>query len=259
MPEPGPDYAEPAALPSSRRRERRVRPAAVGLWGGRSRLLLLVGAWVAAVLLALPLVLPVVVADETGAASPEAAVAQVLRGIADLDPVVIAAVVDPHELDDPHGTADAYAELGTHVVRLGDEVPVEVTALLDAIQAQMSGATDLDALAVLAAIDLDLDEDSLRLAGEGPSGDGDTEGAATSAVEIQALRMRISVDPGRIDDAPEGLSRAGYDVPLDRGWELDGVTVPPYLVTVRRDGRWYVSVRSTRALYLGVPQVRTDG
>lgn len=232
------DYAVPTAVPSSRRRERRTPTAPGALWGGRPRTWLKVGCWAAAAALSLPLVLPLLVDDETGADSPEAAVEQLLQGIADVDPVAIVQAVDPAETDDPQRAADAYDRMSGRLLRQGEVPPAEVTAVLAAAEGQVGGGGDLSSIATLAVLDLDLT--GLELTVEPV-----TDSPARARVFIVGGDLGVTVDPGRLPDA-SGLGTASYTMPLAEGWRRDRrVLIEPYLVTVERDGRWYVSLEGT--------------
>ncbi len=228
------DYAVPATVPRTSRKARADRPR--HLWGGRGRTALKVGCWVGAVLLALPVLVPLLVADETGADSPEDAVAQLLQGIADIDPVAVVSVVDPVETDDPGRADAAYDELSSRLLRIGDVPPLDVVVVLSAAENQLGGKVDRAALATLAAVDLELDGLDLS-----PSAAPD----GRVRVFVTDGQMAVSVDPGRLPDETGGLDRASYDMPIGEGWRRDGAPFDPYLVTVERDGRWYVSLEAT--------------
>ncbi len=248
MPEPEVDYAEPADLRSGRRPER-TRPAGP-LWDGPARTTLRAGCWVAAALLGLTLLLPVLVVDEAGAATPEAAVAQLLRGIVDVDAAAVIAVVDPEEARDRARADAAYGRLSGRLVRIGDEVPPDVTAVLRGAEGQLGGGVDARALASLAAVDLELTGLELEAESGGSSGPGGS--GATVRVRVLDGTIDVVLDPGRLPDGPAGLGRATYAMPLAEGWHADGTPVrDPYLVTVERDGRWYVSLQATGDALLG--------
>lgn len=234
------DYAVPTAVPSSRRRERRTPTAPGVLWGGRPRTWLKAGCWAAAAALSLPLVLPLLVDDETGAESPEAAVEQLLQGIADVDPVAIVRAVDPAETDDPQRASDAYDRMSGRLLRQGEVPPADVTAVLAAAEGQVGGGGDLSSIATLAALDLDLAD--LELAPETAT---DRDSPTRARVFIVGGDLSVTVDPDRLPDAGS-LGTASYTMPLAEGWRRDRrVLLQPYLVTVERDGRWYVSLEAT--------------
>lgn len=239
VPPPGDvDYAVPTAVPSSRRRERRESTAPGSLWGGRPRTWLKAGCWAGAAALSLPLVLPLLVDDETGADSPQAAVEQLLQGIADVDPVAIVQAVDPAETDDPQRASDAYDRMSGRLLREGEVPPAEVTAVLAAAEGQVGGGGDLSSVATLAALDLDLT--GLELSVESA-----TDSPTRARVFIDDGDLGVTVDPSRLPDA-SGLGTASYTMPLAEGWRRDRrVLLEPYLVTVERDGRWYVSLEAT--------------
>jgi hypothetical protein len=230
------DYAEPARVAPSRRTPRLA--SAAGAAPGWLR----AGCWVAAAALAVPLVLPLVAGPERGADSPEEAVDQLLQGIVDLDAAAIVSAVDPAEVDDPAVADSAYQRLRA-VQRVGDEVPPDVTAVLDAAEAQVGGQVDRRALATLAAVDIALDD--LELDAGPPGSDGTVQVAILDGV------LGVTVDPGRLPDEVAGLEPATYDMPLVEGWEADAVGFDPFLTTVERDGRWYVSLDATADDILG--------
>lgn len=239
----GVDYAVPADVPSSRRRERRSPAPADGLWGGRSRTLLKVGSWVLAAALGLALLVPLLVPDEHGASSPEAAVAQLVQGIADVDPVAVVAVLDPAESADPERAQAAYDRMSGRLLRRGEVPPAEVTAMLDAVEGQVDDDGDLTSVATLAALDLELEGLELR-----------TEGGAGGTARVHVLdgALDVSLDPDRLAGSGEGLGRASYTMPVAEGWRRDRrVPVEPFLVTVERDGRWYVSLEESADALLG--------
>ncbi|MDO9457232.1 hypothetical protein [Nocardioides sp.] len=234
------DYAVPAAVPRSRRRERADDAPADGLWGGRPRTWLKVGCWGLAVALLLVLLLPLVTVDETGSDSPEAAVAQLVQGIADTDVVAIIGAVDPVETRDPDRADAAYDRLSTRLFRRGEVAPPDVTAVLVAAERQISGSPDLTAVATVAALELELDGLELRTRPD--------PGGASSRAQVLIVdgELDVVLDPARLPDAVEGMEKAAYSVPLDEGWRRDGaVLVQPFLVTVERDGRWYVSLEAS--------------
>ncbi|WP_134766619.1 hypothetical protein [Nocardioides sp. 1609] len=236
------DYAEPAAVPRERRR-RTPRPAGP-LWDGPARTALKVGCWVVAGLLALSLVVPLVSVDETGADSPEDAVAQLLQGIVDIDPAAVLAVVDPEETADPGRARSAYERLSSRLLRVGEEVPDEVTAVLLAAEAQLGDGVDRRSLATLAAVELTLADLEL---------DADSIGSGPVRVVVVDGAIDVVLDPGRLPaGSGAGLEAATYSMPLAEGWRADGSpVVEPFLTTVRRDGRWYVSLESSGDDLLG--------
>ncbi|GAA5143104.1 hypothetical protein GCM10023340_07780 [Nocardioides marinquilinus] len=233
---PAVDYAEPARVPASRR-----GPRLAGATGSAPRWLR-AGCWVAAAALAVPLVLPLLAGPQTGADSPEEAVDQLLQGIADLDAAAIVAAVDPDETDDPSVADSAYQRLRS-VRRVGDEVPPDVTAVLNAAEAQVGGQVDRRALATLAAVDIALDD--LELDAGPPGSDGTVQVAILDGV------LGVTVDPSRLPDEVDGLDPATYDMPLVEGWRARDVGFEPFLTTVERDGRWYVSLDATADDILG--------
>lgn len=239
------DYAVPAAIGSSRRRDRRRRDTdADGLWGGRPRTTLLAGCWTAAAVLALALVVALLRAEPPGAATPEAAVARLLQGVADTDPVAIVAALDPEEVDDPTRAGAAYDRMADRLLRVGEEPPADVTAVLDAAASQLDATVDLDTVATVAAVDLDLT--GLRLAAE-PAGSG-----TSRRVALLDGRYDVTLDPGRLPQARSGLDRASYSMPLAQGWTRDGrEPIDPFLVAVERDGRWFVSLEASATELLG--------
>ncbi|WP_300403772.1 hypothetical protein [Nocardioides sp.] len=243
-----PDYAEPAVLGPSRSPRPGARPD-VRLWGGRGRRAL---RWAcAAGALLLPAVLVVVLlSDRPGAESPEAAVEQLLGGIADLDGAAIVGVVAPDEVADAGRADDAYTRLESRVLREGEVPPVEVDRVLAAAEAQLGGSASRASLAVLAAVDLELG--GLDLA---------VEEIDDGAVRVYLLdgTLAVSVDADRLPgDAvidgrgPDG-TRASYDMALAEGWQRDGDEFQAYLVTVEVDGRWFVSLEASADDLLGPP------
>ncbi|MEO9322685.1 hypothetical protein ABFT23_04290 [Nocardioides sp. C4-1] len=237
-----PDYAVPAALPPSRD-EPPAGPSDDGLWGGRGRTSLKVGAWVAAALLALPVVVPLLAPSPTGAASPEAAVEQLLNGVADLDPVAIVGAIDPDETDDPARAEAAYDRLSGGLLRLGEVPSLDVTAVLLAAEAQLGGDVDTSAVATLAALDLDLDGLRTTPGEETPLG---------TRVHVEAGDLAVRVDPERLPGDVAGIGRASYTMPLAEGWLAGGVPLErPSLVAVEHDGRWYVSLEASADDLLG--------
>ena len=245
------DYAVPASVASSRRREPRVRGAGADgdvLWGGPARTWLRLGCAVAALVLALPLVVPLLRGEATGAASPEAAVALLLQGIADTDPVALVAAIDPVETDEPGRADTAYGRLSTRLLRQGEDVPPDVTAVLAAAEQQIDGSFDLTAVATLAALDLDLDGLDLRVEPDRVLPD------SRARVYLEDGDLAVTLDPDRLPGSVSGLGRAAYTMPLAEGWRRDRGAVPvePFLVVVERDGRWYVSLEATSAALVPV-------
>ncbi|MDE0775533.1 MAG: hypothetical protein OSB43_04575 [Nocardioides sp.] len=140
-PSDSPDYAEPAVLGSSRAARRDTRPD-VRLWGGRGRRVLQWACAAGALLLPAALVV-VLLSDRPGAASPEAAVEQLLGGIADLDGAAIVGVVAPDEVADVARADDAYSRLASRVVREGEVPPVEVDRVLAAAEGSSVAPPDV--------------------------------------------------------------------------------------------------------------------
>lgn len=245
-PSDSPDYAEPAVLGSSRAARRDTRPD-VRLWGGRGRRVLQWACAAGALLLPAALVV-VLLSDRPGAASPEAAVEQLLGGIADLDGAAIVGVVAPDEVADVGRADDAYSRLASRVVREGEVPPVEVDRVLAAAEGQLGGSAGRASLAVLAAVDLELG--GLDLAVE--EVDDTTVRvyllAGTLAVDVDADRL-----PGEavIDGRGPGGARPSYDMALAEGWQRDGEEFQAYLVTVEVDGRWFVSLEASADDLLG--------
>lgn len=232
------DYAVPADVPRSRRRERAERPAGP-LWGGRQRTWLQVGCWALAALLAVPLLVPLLRA-ETGADSPEDAVEELLQGIADTDPVAVVAALDPVETDDPDRAADAYDRLSSRLLRTGEVPPADVTAVLAAAERQLDGSVDLTTVATVAALDLELAD--LTLSAQPAAG---TTGSDVPVL-IEGGDLEVALDPARLPESVTDLSRASYTMPLAEGWRRDRrVVLQPFLVAVERDGRWYVSLEAS--------------
>lgn len=237
------DYAVPADVPSSRKRDRRT-PGTPGLWGGRGRTALVVGCWVGALGLLLVLVVPLLGAEEAGADSPEDAVAQLLQGIADVDPVAVVGAIDPEEARDPARAQDAYDRMNGRLLRRGEVPPADVTRVLDAVDGQAGGA-DLTTVAILAAVDLDLVGLDLRA-------DPDPTPGSGTRVFVVDGDLEVSLDPDRLPDSVDDIGRASYTMPLAEGWRRDRQTsFEPFLVTVERDGRWYVSLEESATALLG--------
>jgi hypothetical protein len=241
-----PEYAERVAL---RRPRRTVRP-----WGGRGRRAL--RAACAALALALAAVTVAAVArQQPGADSPEAAVEQLVQGIADLDAPAIVGVVAPSEVADPERVAEAYDRLGERVLRVGEVPPAEVDRVLRAAEEQLGGAFSREALAVLAAVDLDLDGLTLE-----------AERLADGSVRVYVVDgvLGVAVDLARLPDGavvegdpdgPDGRGESGaarYDMALAEGWERDGQRFAAYLVTTQVDGRWFVSLEASADDLLGL-------
>jgi hypothetical protein len=232
------DYAVPASVESSRTvlRRSRERGESGALWGGRARRLLVGGCWALAVVLLLVLLVPLLSPDETGADSPEEAVEQLLQGIADVDPVAIVAVVDPEETGDPDRARAAYDELATRLTRQGEEPGAAIDDVVATAEGQVGGSGDLASVAVLARLALELEGLELTAL--------DSE-AGPDGTDVR----HVVVDDGRLDVA---LGDASYTMPLAEGWRADGAPVrQPGLTTVRRDGRWYVSLGATGDRLLG--------
>jgi hypothetical protein len=236
------DRAVPVSLPPLT--PLTVRPP-LRLWNGRDRLALLVGCWVVALVLLAVAARPLLFPAETGADSPQAAVAQLAQGIADLDVAAVVRVVDPEEAADPEVVVDAYDRLEDRLLRVGDQPPGDLSEVLAAADGSPSvGNLGRSHLAVLSALELDLDD--LDLAVEEESGDGVPVLILDGVLEVRSdprglgdhLRGRVS-----------GAGLASYDMPLAGDWRYDGTPVPAYLVTVEREGRWYVSLRATEQLY----------
>jgi hypothetical protein len=182
-----------------------------------------------------------VAAQDPGADSPEAAVEQLLQGIADLDAAAIVRVVDPAEVADASRADDAYARLEDRVLRVGDVPPVEVDRVLVAAEDQLGGAFSRQALAVLAAVDLELDGLDLDVEPLGPG---------TAQVRLRGGLLGVTVDRDRLPgeaviDAGGGSGAASYDMELAEGWQRDGEPFEAYLVATEVDGRWYVSLEAT--------------
>lgn len=209
--------------------------------GRAGRRALLVGCWVAALGLLVPVAWPVLVPPETGAETPEAAVAQLLQGVADLDPVAVARMLDPDEVADPGRAADAYDALGAGLRRVGDVPPTNVTRVLAAAEGQAGSASlDRDVLTTLAAVDMDLVDLEL---------DVEDRGDAEAWVYLVDGALDVTVDPGNLPDGMSDevreLDRASYTMPVAEGWRRDSRPIRAFLVAVETDGRWHVSLRRT--------------
>lgn len=238
MSSPDVDYAVPADVPRTRRRERAARSAGPA-WDGRQRTWLQVGCWGLAALLALALVVPLLRSD-TGAATPEAAVTRLLQGIADTDPVAIVAALDPVETADPDRASASYDRLSSRLLRAGEVPPADVTAVLAAAEAQLDGSVDLTAVATVSALDLELAGLRLRTVAD-PADPG-----SRAQVFIDGGDLEVALDPARLPESVSGLERASYTMPLAEGWRRDRrVVIQPFLVAVEREGRWYVSLEAS--------------
>lgn len=238
MSSPEVDYALPADVPRTRRRDRAERPTGP-LWSGRQRTWLQAGCWGLAALLSLPLLVPLLRDDQTGADTPEAAVARLLQGVADTDPVAIVAALDPIEADDPDRASEAYDLLGSRLLRTGEVPPADVTAVLAAAERQLDGSVDLTAVATVAALDLELVGLDLRT-------EPDPATLSRAQVFIDGGDLEVVLDPARLPESVSDLQRALYTMPLAEGWRRDRrVDVQPFLVAVERDGRWYVSLEAS--------------
>lgn len=241
---PAADYAVPASLGPARRNAEQRAP--LHLWSGPTRTWVKAGCWLGAAALAVALLLPLVRPAETGADSPEAAVDQLLHGIADLDAVAILRVVEPGEVDDPDRVSGTYDALSVQVSRAGDVPSADITRVLSAAERQIDGSVDRSALATLAAVDLTLED--LELESE-DLGDG------RARVYLSEGTLGVEVDPSRLPDGVRaevpGLGRSSYDMSLGEGWRRGARPLDPFLVAVEVDGRWYVSLGGTADELLG--------
>uniref|UniRef100_UPI002B277C96 hypothetical protein n=1 Tax=Nocardioides sp. TaxID=35761 RepID=UPI002B277C96 len=145
----------------------------------------------------------------------------------------------------------AYARLGARVLRVGETPPVEVDRVLSAAEEQLAGSFSRQALAVLAAVDLDLEDLDLAV---------ERIDEATARVYLLDGALGVRVDPQRLPgaaalDAGEGADGgpAGYDMALAEGWERDGTPIVAYLVSVEVDGRWFVSLEASAGDLLETP------
>ncbi|MFB9311621.1 hypothetical protein [Nocardioides plantarum] len=206
---------------------------------------LLVGCWGTAALLAVVLLVSLLRSEPTGADTPEAAVARLLQGIADTDPVAIVAAIDPAEADDPRRAGAAYDRLGERLLREGEAPPLDVTAVLAAAESQLDGSVDLTAVATVAALDLELEGLDLRSV-------PDPDDLGARRVFVLAGDLDVTLDPDRLPESRAGLGKASYSMPLAQGWVRDREEpIEPFLVAVERDGRWYVSLEASADGLLG--------
>ncbi len=172
---------------------------------------------------------------------PEAAVAELIQGIADLDGPAIVGVVAPAEVADADRADAAYARLQDRVVRIGEVPPVEVDRVLAAAEDQLSGSFSRSSIAVLSAVDLDLSALDLRTQQVDES---------TARVYLFGGDLALTVDPSRLPDGAVvdgGISTgaAGYDMALAEGWRRGREEIVAYLVAVEVEGRWFVSLEAS--------------
>ncbi len=231
------DYAEPTDLGTSGRgREPR---ATVTPWGGRGRRRLQWACGGTSLLLAAALTVALAL-ERPGASSPQAAVEQLISGIADLDGPAIVAVVAPAEVADAERTDATYRRLGERVLREGEVPPAEVDRVLAAAEDQLGGEFSRRSLAVLAAVDLDLDGLDLVV---------EPIDERAARVYLVDGTLAVTVDPGRLPDGAVieagSDAPAGYDMALAEGWQRDGEEIVAYLIAVEVDGRWFVSLESS--------------
>lgn len=232
------DYAEPVRLPSSRSKTARP-PSQVRLWGGSGRRVLQWSCVVTSLVLAGVLVVALL-RDRPGAASPEAAVSELIQGIADLDGAAIVSVVAPDEVADVERADAAYARLAERVVLVAQPPPPEVERVLAAAEDQLAGTFSRQALGVLAAVDLDLDDLSLAV---------EEIDASTARVFLRGGVLALTLDPDRlpvgVDVGGGGVEPTGFDLTLAEGWQRDGRSIVAYLVVIEVDGRWFVSLEAS--------------
>ncbi len=218
-------------------------------FGSRTRLIaLFVG--VVFLVAVLYIVISGVSGERRGAEGPEAAVAELVEALNNEDIVAALNVMAPSEV----GTlGDMYPRLVELAAEDGD---VENENLLVGLDFEMAGlktrATELHPGVALVelrsgtlsmAIDPDVADPDLFDVGES----GETEAAIT--IEEMRDAMRELEDSGELDESREAIEEifgTSVDEPITVRAPRDGV----FLMTVERDGRWYVSPIYTVAEYV---------
>jgi len=182
-----------------------------------------------------------VLVNNAGADSPEAAVRELAEAASAEDPLEALALLPPEEVsamddlfeatagaaEDAGGVADADDALAGLDIEV-DDLELEVEELSDDVARVIVRRADLSA-----SVDPDDLADDLREQIEDEENGGDPLEAGSSSFEV-------SDDPD--DDGFLGIST--YDE--ESGEEEH---TPPFVMTVRRDGRWFVSPLYTAAEY----------
>lgn len=191
--------------------------------------------------------------NTAGAGSPEGAVEALAQAASDEDPLEAVAVLAPDEVSRLDDLVQVVAEQGEEDGALTDagaplagldiavtDLDLEVEQLSDDVARVTVNNADLDA---------QFDPDGL---GEGLR--DLLEGDDDDALETDSASYEVTEDP----EDYEGLGIYTYDD--DTGEEE---YIPPFVMTVRRDGRWFVSPLYTAAEYarlsFGFDEVDFDG
>lgn len=150
----------------------------------------------------------------SGAGSPEDAAAQVMEAAADQDPVALLDVVSPAEID---GLDDVYDKARK---KAEDEGLVDGDGITDALDIEFDG--------------LEYDVDEL--------------GDDIARVTLTGGTYKASWDPEKLPDRLDFLKDES-DKESDSGDVVDLFEDEPTVITVKVDGRWYVSLLGTAADY----------
>jgi hypothetical protein len=183
---------------------------------------------------------------ERGADSPESAVKGAVDAAADGQLLDVVRFLDPQDLDDIDTLVEAFEAQPLDYTKVDNDAYLEFGDVLDIAGQQLEWGVDEDSVAALAALELDVD--ALEL-------EADDTIDGMSLVHVVKGEASVELDPGRLPDSWRSEldveDRLRHDTDLAQGWELDGDASDLVVMTVERDGRWYISLEGMRALLAG--------
>ena len=194
-----------------------------------------------------------------GAESPQAAVTQLVDGIADRDGVAIVGVLAPSEVQPFRDASEGVGDLASSAA--DGETSVDLDKLRDAFD-----ALDVD----VSGLELDVEEVDDGLAKVSLTDgtltvDGDA-GTITDLVLDAFAPVLEAVGQGELsgDDRDQAVQQLDSALPwsVDAAqltFETDAGTQEPFLMAVEEDGDWYVSPLMTIGEYITVAQGGTRG
>jgi len=184
-----------------------------------------------------------------GAGSPDAAVTQLVEGVADRDGVAVYGVLAPSEVASFRDAFDGASDLADD----SQIDPDKLKAALDALSVEIKD------------LDLDVDEvdeglAKVTIAGGTLTVDADAEEITDLTIEAFEPLLEALGQPVPTGDArDEAIQQADDALPWtldtkDLTWDTDAGTQRPFLMAVEEGGKWYVSPLMTIGEYVTVAQ-----
>jgi len=194
-----------------------------------------------------------------GAGSPQAAVTQLVDGLADRDGVAIVGVLAPSEVQPFRDASQRVGDLASSAA--SDQTSVDLDALREALDALDVKVSDLD----LEVEQIDDGLAKVSLTDGTLTVDGDAEKITGLVLDAMAPVLQ-SVGQGELsdDDRADAVQQLDDALPwsVDASqltFETDAGTQEPFLMAVEEDGHWYVSPLMTIGEYITVAQGGTRG